>query len=85
MTFPRNMAYFNGQRTVKNVLGLDIYIHWQTRGCGSNLDTKKTLVSSALVIDILTCVLLGLAIKLSYAIILLNYVLKKLFILRLGC
>jgi hypothetical protein len=75
------MVHFHGQRNVKNALGLDIYIHWQTRGCDTSLDAKKTLVSSGLVIGMPTYLLLGQATQLSYVIILFNYVFKKLFML----
>jgi hypothetical protein len=75
------MVHFHGQRNVKNVLGLDIYIHWQSRGYGTSLDAQKTLVSSGLVIGMPTYLLLGQATQLSYVIILFNYVFKKLFML----
>jgi hypothetical protein len=78
------MVPFHGQGNVKNVLALDIYIHWQTRGCGTSLGAKKTLVSSGLVIGMPTYLSLGQATQLSYVIILFNCVFKKLFILRWG-
>jgi len=78
------MVPFHGQRNVKNALPLDIYIHWQTRGCGSSLGAKKTLVSSGLFIGMPTCLSLGQATQPSYVIILFNCMFKKLFILRWG-
>ena len=59
MTFPRNMVPFHVQKNVKNVLGLDIYIHRQFQGCGTSLDAKKTLVSSGLVIGMPAYLSLG--------------------------
>jgi hypothetical protein len=71
------MVPFHGQRNVENVLALDIYIHWQTRGCGSSLGAKKTLVSSGLSIGMPTRLLHGQATHLSYVIILFNCVFKS--------
>ena len=83
MTLPRRIFPSHGQRNVNNLLGLDFYIHWQTRGCDPSLDAKKTLVSSGLVIGMPTCVLLGQTTQLSYATILLNYLFKSHFFLHL--
>jgi len=54
MTFPRRVSPFRGQVNVKNVLGLDVYIHWQTRECGTSLDVKQTHAFSGLVIGMPT-------------------------------
>lgn len=53
------MVPFHVQKNVKNVLGLDIYIHRQFQGCGTSLDAKKTLVSSGLVIGMPAYLSLG--------------------------
>jgi len=63
------MIHFHVQKNVKNLRGLDIYIHWQTQGCGTSFDAKKTLCSSGPVIGKPTHLLLGQATHLSYVII----------------
>jgi hypothetical protein len=78
------MVPFHVQKSVKNVLGLDIYIHRWTQGCGTSLDAKKTLVSSGFVIGMPAYLSLGQATRLSFVIILFNSMFKKLFMLRSG-